>query len=109
MEKEEIKQEEEIKEEPAPQETPPDPPQEDNPPDDQNDEGAPALPEIVMKLRAEYEAQINALKANYEKALSERDEIIRNLVTGEDAGNSGEEESRVSQMISEARGEYKKW
>lgn len=75
----------------------------------EDDGGAPVLPEIVMKLRADYEAQINALKANYEKALSERDEIIRNLVTGEDAGNSGEEESRVSQMISEARGEYKKW
>lgn len=75
----------------------------------EDDGGAPVLPEIVMKLRADYEAQINALKANYEKALSERDEIIRNLITGEDAGNSGEEESRVSQMISEARGEYKKW
>ena len=75
----------------------------------EDDGGAPVLPEIVMKLRADYEAQIKALKANYEKALSERDEIIRNLITGEDAGNSGEEESRVSQMISEARGEYKKW
>lgn len=71
--------------------------------------GAPVLPAIVLKLREDYEAQINALKANYEKALSERDEIIRNLINGEDAGNEGEEESRVSQMISEARGSYKKW
>lgn len=109
MEEEEIKKEEEIKEEPAPQETPPEPPQEDATPEDQNDEGAPALPEIVLRLREDYEKQINALKANYEKALSERDEIIRNLINGETEEDGTDEGSRVSQMISEARGSYKKW
>lgn len=108
MDEEEKKQEEQ---EPKAEETQTEEAQEPaaEEPKAEDDGGAPVLPEIVMKLRADYEAQINALKANYEKALSERDEIIRNLITGEDAGNSGEEESRVSQMISEARGEYKKW
>lgn len=103
---EEEKRTEEQAEEQAP------PAQEEQTPEESTpaeENGASELPEIVLKLREDYEAQINALKANYEKALSERDEIIRNLINGEDAGSEGEEESRVSQMISEARGEFKKW
>lgn len=85
---EEIIIDEEIKE-PAPEEQP-----------------EPALPDIVNDIRAEYENKLSDLEAKHAAALKDRDDIIKQLINGNE-GAPQHTESFVDKINSKRN--YKKW
>lgn len=68
------------------------------------DDGAPKESEIVKKIREEYETKANALQADYEKQLADKDAIILELLDG---GNASKP-STIAEKIN-AKRNFKKY
>lgn len=65
-----------------------------------------ALPEIVSRIRSEYEAKISTITEQHNAEIKERDEIIAQLIGGNQSGN-GSSETFIDK-INEKRN-FKKW
>ena len=64
------------------------------------------LPDIVIKIREEYENRIAEIEAKHAAAISDRDAIIQQLISGNQPGN-GSSETFIGR-INEKRN-FKKW
>ena len=64
------------------------------------------FPDIVNKIRKEYEMRIADLESKQAAAIADRDEIIQQLISGNQSGN-GSSETFIDK-INEKRN-YKKW
>lgn len=64
------------------------------------------LPDIVNKIREEYEMRIAEMEAKHAAAIADRDAIIQQLISGNPSGN-GSRETFVDK-INEKRN-FKKW
>ena len=64
------------------------------------------LPDIVIKVREEYEKRIAELEAKHAAAIADRDVIIQQLISGSQSGN-GLSETFIDK-INEKRN-FKKW
>ena len=66
-----------------------------------------ALPEIVSRIRAEYEAKIDAITERHIAEIKERDEIIAQLIGG---NNQDSDATRIPfvERLNNKRN-YKKW
>lgn len=65
-----------------------------------------ALPDIVNKIREEYEMRIAEMEAKHEAAIADRDAIIQQLISGNPSGNVSRE--TFVDKINEKRN-IKKW
>ena len=74
--------------------------------DDVEEKTEDTLPDIVIKVREEYENRIAELEAKHAAAIADRDAIIQQLITGIQSGN-GSSETFIDK-INEKR-HYKKW
>lgn len=68
------------------------------------DGGIPKESEVVKKIREEYEAKANALQADYEKQLADKDAIILELLDGGKASQP----STIAEKIN-AKRNFKKY
>ena len=64
------------------------------------------LPDIVIKIREEYENRIAEIEAKCAAAIADRDAIIQQLISGNQSGN-GSSETFIGR-INEKRN-FKKW
>jgi len=64
------------------------------------------LPDIVIKIREEYENRIAEMEAKHAAAIADRDAIIQQLISGNQSGN-GSIETFIDK-INEKRN-FKKW
>ena len=64
------------------------------------------LPDIVNKIREEYENRIAEMEAKHAAAIADRDAIIQQLISGNQSGN-GSSETFIDR-INEKRN-FKKW
>ena len=64
------------------------------------------LPDIVIKIREEYENRIAEIEAKHAAAIADRDAIIQQLISGNQPGN-GSSETFIGR-INEKRN-FKKW
>ena len=64
------------------------------------------LPDIVIKIREEYENRIAEMEAKHAAAIADRDAIIQQLISGNQSGN-GSSETFIDK-INEKRN-FKKW
>ena len=64
------------------------------------------LPDIVSKIRKEYEMRIEEMEAKHAAAIADRDAIIQQLISGNPSGN-GSSETFIDR-INEKRN-FKKW
>ena len=64
------------------------------------------LPDIVNKIREEYEKRIAEMEAKHVAAIADRDEIIQQLISGNPAGNVLHE--TIADRINNKRN-FKKW
>ena len=64
------------------------------------------LPDIVIKIRKEYENRIAEMEAKHAAAIADRDAIIQQLISGNQSGN-GSSETFIDK-INEKRN-FKKW
>ena len=64
------------------------------------------LPDIVIKIREEYEMRIAEMEAKHAAAIADRDAIIQQLISGNQSGN-GSSETFIDK-INEKRN-FKKW
>ena len=64
------------------------------------------LPDIVIKIREEYENRIAEMEAKHAAAIADRDAIIQQLISGNQSGN-GSSETFIDR-INEKRN-FKKW
>ena len=64
------------------------------------------LPDIVIKIREEYENRIAEIEAKHAAAIADRDAIIQQLISGNQPGN-GSSETFIDK-INEKRN-FKKW
>ena len=64
------------------------------------------LPDIVNKIREEYEMRIAEMEAKHAAAIADRDAIIQQLISGNPSGNVSRE--TIVDKINEKR-TFKKW
>lgn len=65
-----------------------------------------ALPDLVSKIREEYEIRIAEMEAKHAAAIADRDTIIQQLISGNPTGNVSRE--TFADKINEKRN-FKKW
>lgn len=65
-----------------------------------------ALPDLVNKIREEYEIRIAEMEAKHAAAIADRDTIIQQLISGNPSGNVSRE--TFADKINEKRN-FKKW
>lgn len=63
--------------------------------------------EALNELKTEYEAQLAAVKKNYQSRIDERDKVIKQLLTG-DGKTATAPENKIVDEINKRR-DYKKW
>ena len=64
------------------------------------------LPDLVNKIREEYEIRIAEMEAKHAAAIADRDAIIQQLISGNPSGNVSPE--TIADKINEKR-TFKKW
>ena len=64
------------------------------------------LPDLVNKIRNEYEMRIAEMEAKHAAAIADRDEIIKQLISGNPAENVSRE--TIADRINNKRN-FKKW
>ena len=74
--------------------------------DDVEEKAEDTLPDIVIKIREEYENRIAEMEAKHAAAIADRDAIIQQLISGNQSGN-GSTETFIDK-INEKRN-FKKW
>lgn len=74
--------------------------------DDVEEKTEDTLPDIVNKIREEYETRIAEMEAKHAAAIADRDAIIQQLISGNQSGN-GSSETFIDK-INEKRN-FKKW
>lgn len=91
---------EEIKEEPKQEES------KQEEPVKEEEKEQPSLEKTINTLKEGYETKIAKLKADAERAISERDNVIKQLLNGDETAN--EPEPTIVDKIN-AKRQYKKW
>lgn len=66
-----------------------------------------ALPDIVSRIRSEYETKIDAITERHKSEIKERDEIIEQLIGGNNQ-DSGATRTPFVERLNNKRN-YKKW
>lgn len=66
-----------------------------------------ALPEIVSRIRSEYEAEIDTITERYNAEIKERDEIIAQLIGGNNQDSNATRTPFVERLNNKRN--YKKW
>lgn len=79
---------------------------EDNVENDAEEKTEDTLPDIVEKIRAEYETRLAEMEAKHAAAIADRDAIIQQLISGNPSGNVSRE--TFVDRLNEKR-EFKKW
>lgn len=72
-------------------------------PTDQVEQPAETLSTLITELTDKYEARISAIVKKYDASIAERDDVIKQLLTGETV-----QEQTIADRIN-ARRTYKKW
>ena len=71
----------------------------------EQDETSKEFPTVVQEIKAQYEAQIEALKDAYSKEIAERDIVIKQLLSD---NNTADEHETLVDKINKKRN-FKKW
>ena len=66
-----------------------------------------ALPEIVSRIRSEYEAKIDTITERHNAEIKERDEIIAQLIGGNNQDSDATRTTFVERLNNKRN--YKKW
>ena len=66
-----------------------------------------ALPEIVSRIRSEYEAKIDTITERHNAEIKERDEIIAQLIGGNNQDSNATRTTFVERLNNKRN--YKKW
>ena len=66
-----------------------------------------ALPEIVSRIRSEYEAKIDTITERHNAEIKERDEIIAQLIGGKNQDSNATRTTFVERLNNKRN--YKKW
>ena len=74
--------------------------------DDVKEKTEDTLPDLVNKIREEYEMRIAEMEAKHAAAIADRDAIIQQLISGNPSGNVSRE--TIVDKINEKR-TFKKW
>ena len=65
---------------------------------------------LLAQIKSDFEAQVQKLTAKYEKALAQRDKMIREILTGNGESTADDtDDSEIQRRFVETHGEYKKW
>lgn len=75
-------------------------------PELQEEENPETIPELVLKIKAEYDEKIAELETKHAAAIADRDAIIQQLISGgkQDAGQSYSFVDKIN-----GKRNYKKW
>lgn len=79
---------------------------EDNVETDAEEKTEDTLPDLVEKIRTEYETRLAEMEAKHAAAIADRDAIIQQLISGNPSGNASSES--FVDKLNEKR-EFKKW
>lgn len=75
-------------------------------PELQEEENPETIPELVLKIKAEYDEKIAELETKHAAAIADRDAIIQQLISG-GKQNAGQSYSFVDKI--NGKRNYKKW
>lgn len=65
------------------------------------------LPDLVGKIRVEYEAKLAEMEAQHKAAIEDRDAIIQQLISGNSSSNKPHHDEVVDKI--NAKRNFKKW